>query len=103
MPIRDIAVTGFIFALVPYCFRTPWIGILTWCWLTFMSPQLLCWGFARTMPFAMIVAIPTLLGVFLSRDNERRPLPFTTPVQFLLALWILYTFTTILAWYPDDA
>jgi len=103
MPFRDIALTGFIFYLVPYCFTRPWIGILTWCWLTFMNPQLLCWGFARTMPFAMIVAIPTILGVFLSRDTERRAIPFTTPTQFLLGLWITYTFTTIMAWYPMDA
>ena len=103
MPIRDIAVTGFIFALVPYCFANPWIGILTWCWLTFMNPQLLCWGFARTMPFAMIVAIPTLMGVFLSYDKERRSIPLTPPTQILLGLWVTYTFTTILAWYPDQA
>jgi putative inorganic carbon (hco3(-)) transporter len=103
MPFRDITLTGFIFCLVPYCFTTPWIGILAWCWLTFMNPQLLCWGFARTMPFAMIVAIPTLLGVFVSPDKDRRPIPFTAPTLFLLGLWITYTFTTIMAWYPDMA
>jgi putative inorganic carbon (HCO3(-)) transporter len=103
MPFRDIALTGLIFWLVPYCFTKPWIGILAWCWLTFMNPQLLCWGFARTLPFAMIVAIPTILGVFLSPDKERRAIPFSTPTQFLLGLWILYTFTTAIAWFPDDA
>jgi putative inorganic carbon (hco3(-)) transporter len=55
------------------------------------------------MPFAMIVAIPTILGVFLSRDAERRPIPFTTPTLCLLGLWMTYTFTTIMAWYPDMA
>ena len=103
MPLRDITLTGFIFWLVPHCFTKPWIGILAWCWLTFMNPQLLCWSFARTMPFAMIVAIPTLLGVFLSPDKDRRPIPFTAPTLFLLGLWITYTFTTIMAWYPEMA
>src|SRR3982751_2851491 len=98
MPIRDIALTGFIFFLIPYCFARPWIGILTWCWLTFMTPQLLTWGFARSMPFAMIVAAPTLLGILISRDPERRTIPFTTTTQLLLGLWIVYTFTTIIAW-----
>src|SRR4029077_15071580 len=54
-------------------------------------------------PFAIIVAIPTILGVFLSPDKERRPIPFTTPTQFLVGLWIIFTFTTITAWYPDQA
>jgi putative inorganic carbon (hco3(-)) transporter len=103
MPIRDIALTGFIFCMVPYCLRNPWIGILVWSWLTFMNPQLFCWSFAKTMPFAMIVAIPTILGVFLSRDPERRGIPLTGPTQFLLGLWILYTFTTLIAWYPNDS
>jgi probable O-glycosylation ligase (exosortase A-associated) len=51
----------------------------------------------------MIVAVPTLLGVFLSRDPERRSLPLTTQTQILIGLWIIYTFTTILAWYPAEA
>jgi probable O-glycosylation ligase (exosortase A-associated) len=102
-PIRDIFLTGFIFYLIPYCYTHPWIGILAWCWLTFMNPNLLCWGFARTMPFGMILAIPTLLGVMMSRDSERRPIPFTVPTQCLLGLWIIYTFTTIFAWYPAEA
>ena len=103
MPIRDIGLTGFIILLVPYSVARPWIGILTWCWLTFMNPQLLTWGFARSMPFAMIIAIATLLGVFVSRDAERRRIPFTTTTQLLLGLWIIYTFTTTIAWYPLEA
>jgi probable O-glycosylation ligase (exosortase A-associated) len=103
MPIRDIGLTGLIILLVPYSFARPWIGILTWCWLTFMTPQLLTWGFARSLPFAMIVAVATLLGTLFSRDPERRAIPFTTPTQLLLGLWIVYTFTTIIAWYPREA
>src|SRR5690348_7462928 len=103
MPIRDIILTGTIFYLIPYCLTRPWIGILTWCWLTFMTPQLLTWGFARTLPFAMIVAVATLLGTVVSRDPDRRTIPFTATTQCLLGLWIVYTFTTITAWYPREA
>ena len=55
------------------------------------------------MPFAMLVAIPTLLGVWLSQDKERRGIPFTVPTQLMLGLWITYTLTTIWAWYPEPA
>jgi probable O-glycosylation ligase (exosortase A-associated) len=103
MPFRDIVLTGFIICLVPVCLTRTWIGILAWCWLTFMSPQYLTWSFARTMPFANIVAITTLLGLICFSDKDRRSIPFTAPTIFLFGLWIVYTATTINAWYPDMA
>jgi len=102
-PLRDIFLTGFIFYLVPYCYTQPWIGVLMWSWLTYMSPHKQTWGFARDMPFALIVAIAVILGVLTSRDKLRRALPKTRETSLLIALCFDYTFTTILAWYPGDA
>lgn len=103
MPIRDIVLTAFIIYLVPVSLKKPWIGVLSWCWLTFMNPHYLCWGFARTLPFAQIIAIATVVGIVMSPDKERRGIPLTAQTQLLAGLWLVYTFTTIFAWYPDRA
>lgn len=103
MPFRDIALTGFVIWLLPICLKKPWIGVLSWCWLTFMNPHQLCWGFARTLPFAQIIAIVTLIGIFVSPDKERRGIPFTIQTQLLVGFWLVITFTTIFAWYPERA
>lgn len=55
------------------------------------------------MPFAQTVAIATLIGVFMSADKERRGIPFTVHTQLLAGLWLVFTFTTIFAWYPERA
>jgi probable O-glycosylation ligase (exosortase A-associated) len=68
-----------------------------------MNPHKLCWGFARTMPFAEIVAVTVLLGIVISKDKERRFLPMYGETWLLLGLWAQYTLTTYLAWYPDEA
>ena len=51
-----------IFATIPFILRKPYIGILVWSWIGFMNPHRLSWGFAFDMPFALIVAIVTLLA-----------------------------------------
>jgi len=68
-----------------------------------MNPHKQTWGFARTMPFAMIVAIAVILGVLTSRDKLRRALPMCRETSLLIALCFDFTLTTILAWYPGDA
>jgi probable O-glycosylation ligase (exosortase A-associated) len=98
---RDFAVTGIIFGLLPLCLARPWIGVLLWSWIGYMNPHRLAWGFARTMPFASIVAIVTLVGLVFT--TERRPLPRTREVYLLLALWALFVITTVFAFNPNAA
>ena len=52
--LRSLLVAGIIFALLPYCFFRPWIGILLWTWISYMSPHRLAYGFAYDFPFALI-------------------------------------------------
>ena len=55
------------------------------------------------MPFAQIIALPVLVGVFTAPDKERRSIPWCRESLMLLALWLDYTFTTVLSFYPDMA
>jgi probable O-glycosylation ligase (exosortase A-associated) len=103
VPIRDLFLTGIMFGLLPVCFRTPWIGMLVWSWIGYMNPHKQTWGFARDLPFALLVAIAILIGLLFSKDPERRPIPWRRETILLAALWFWFLVTTIFAIYPEDA
>src|SRR5678815_4061445 len=95
---RDYVLTAFVFAMVPFCVARPWIGILMWYWLGMMNPHRLTWGFAYTMPFALMIAAATLVGAIFARD--RRPIPWNTELVLAVVLLGYFTFTTFFAWAP---
>lgn len=66
-----------------------------------MNPHHLTWGFAYHMPFAYMVAVATILGLFFSR--ERSPLPRSREVYLLVLLWLIFLLSTIFSIYPKDA
>jgi probable O-glycosylation ligase (exosortase A-associated) len=101
MSLRDLLVTSIIIGSLPFCLARPWIGILMWSWIGYMNPHRLTWGFAFTMPFAMMVALATLTGLLFTKD--RKPLPRTVETYLLLALWALFVISTLFALQPVDA
>ncbi len=68
---RDIIVTLAVFGSLPFILRRPWLGILMWCWLGYMNPHRLAWGFSTSMPFALIVALVTFTAIAISREKKR--------------------------------
>jgi hypothetical protein len=98
---RDFLIAGLIFGSIPFILARPWVGILMWSWVSYMSPHRLTWGFAYDMPFAQILALATLVGMAFS--NEPKKIPFRS----LTFLWIGFiawmAVTTIFALYPEDA
>jgi len=99
--VRDIFVTLVVFGSLPFILRRPWIGIIMWCWLSYMNPHKLSWGFAYDMPFAMLVALCTLLGLLFSREPKRIPWTRETILLLLFDLWTVMT--TFFALYPEGA
>ncbi len=65
---RDYFVFAVVMGSLPFILRRPWIGIIMWCWLSYMNPHKLSWSFAREMPFAMLVALATLTGMLFMRE-----------------------------------
>lgn len=82
---RDILVTAILVGLIPRCFTRPHVGVLTWSWVGYMNPHRLCWGFAVTLPAAFMVAVPTLLGLLVSKEPKKIP---WTPVTVTLVLFV---------------
>lgn len=98
---RDIFVTVVIFALLPVILFKPYVGVLTWSWIGYMNPHRLSWGFATDFPFAMLVAIATLIGLLLSKETKRIPWTRESVLLLIFIIWMLTT--TIFAYYPDAA
>jgi putative inorganic carbon (hco3(-)) transporter len=96
-----IALTAFVFAMLPICLARPWIGMLMFAWLGYMNPHRLTWHFAYEMHYAIMVAVATLVGLLFTKD--RKPIPWVRETYLLSALWLLFTLSTVFALYPGDA
>lgn len=102
MTLAGLLLALLIFAVLPLCVWRPWIGMLLFLWLCFMTPQHLTTGFAYDFPFARLVAVAILLGV--PFVNDRTPLPRTAEVYLIGALWCVCLFSTLFtAIQPDRA
>ena len=96
-----IALTAFVLAMLPICLAHPWIGMLMWAWLGYMNPHRLTWHFSHEMPYAIMVAVATLVGLLFTKD--RKPIPWVRETYLLSALWLLFTVSTVFALYPGEA
>ncbi len=98
---RDLLLTAIVFGITPIAFYRPWIGVLTYFWLSLMNPHKLSWGFAVTMPFAQIIALATLGGLLFTKD--RKKIPWTPELALMIVLGIYFTLSTATAWEPHHA
>src|SRR6266481_2814070 len=97
--LRDVVFLIILVGIVPVCAIRPWIGVLAWYWIAFMVPHALTWGFARSLPVAVLIGGATLLGFLFSKDRKALPI---TWIVFLLLLFIAdFTLTTIVSHNPD--
>lgn len=98
---RDIALTLLILGTLPFILRQPWIGVLTYAWLSLMTPYRFAFGFAYDFPFVQLVAVCTLLALLVHRDQARIDPSATLVLLCLLPMWT--SVTTIFAFEPADA
>ena len=98
---RDILLTIIVFGFIPFIMIKPYVGVLVWTWLGFMSPHGLTFGFALEMPFSKIIGIATILAFLMYKDKV---LPKSSMLLWMFLLYVFWsTVTTLFAIYPDDA
>ena len=97
MPIKGIILFIFLVGSLPVCFLRPFYGILLWMVISFANPQsaLFYWSTANNFPWAVAVAVPTLIG-FALFENDRSNLR-SGKVLLLAILWAWFTVTTIVS------
>ncbi|WNM63976.1 putative O-glycosylation ligase, exosortase A system-associated [Candidatus Nitrospira neomarina] len=98
---RDALVILIVIGSLPFCFLKPWVGVLMWSWLGYMNPHRLTWGIASIFPFAQMVAVATLGGLFFSKERYR--IPWNREFVLLILLWLVFFCSTMFAEYQEDA
>jgi probable O-glycosylation ligase (exosortase A-associated) len=98
---RDYLIMAFVFSILPYAFMRPYVGALMWVWISIMNPHRLTWGPAYGFPFAMLTAVTTMAGVFISNDRGRFPASREVTIMILMGAW--FTLTTTVALMPEAA
>ncbi len=98
---RDLLIAAIVFGLLPMVLRRPEVGIYLWCWISYMNPHRLAYGFAHDFPWAYIIAVATLLGMLVSKEPKRILWTRETILIAVLVIWMLIT--TYFAFFPDLA
>jgi putative inorganic carbon (hco3(-)) transporter len=88
---RDIALTAVFAWLLVLMLKHTWIGAMVWTWFSLMNPHKLTWGFAYSLPFAMITAMATMLSILWSKGKVRLPADLSVVLLVLFLLWTCVT------------
>lgn len=92
---RGLLLIGFIAAALPTVFVDPYIGVLLFCWVSFMNPQRVVYGIGSDMQWAMIIGVITIVAWACSRESKR---PSPAPTYWLIVAFLVYiSLTTVFA------
>src|SRR5271157_2356083 len=93
MAIRDALVVIIVLFAAPVALFSPYFGILMWTWIAYFNPHRYTWGATRYGFFqpAIIIAVPTLLGLLFAPKNTRI---LNRETVVLAGLWFWFGFTT---------
>ena len=75
--------------------------MLIWGWLSLLNPHRDLYGFASTLPYNELIAIPTLVGWIVSGEIRKFRLDLTSGL--LILLWSLMTVSTIFSLAPEQS
>ncbi|GJL54364.1 MAG: membrane protein [Nitrospirales bacterium] len=95
---RDIALVILVLGSAALAIRRPVYGMLLFVAFGIINPQGFTWGFGRSFPIAMIMAVATIIGYVLSPEPKR--FPRQREVWMLLGLWGLFVVSTAVAYVP---
>jgi probable O-glycosylation ligase (exosortase A-associated) len=89
-----------VFGSLPYIFKRPAFGMVMWIWISVMNPHSQGWGFARSFPFAAIIAVTMVLSMLSSKERFRLPVTPITVTFILFTIWMCIT--AYLGIHPDQ-
>lgn len=96
---RTLLLSTMLLVLVPWSAFAPWVGVLTWTWISIMNPHKLTYGFLFDFPVAAVVGGATLIGLFFTRNRRMPPANGVTLTLLAFVLWMCLT--SAFAVFPD--
>lgn len=88
---RDIVLTLILCGSLPLILLRPFYGLLVWCWVSYMLPHRLTYGFAYSQPWAMLIGLTFLISYVLSKEPKKLPMAASSVLLIVLVLWIVVT------------
>jgi probable O-glycosylation ligase (exosortase A-associated) len=98
---RSLAFFMEMLVLLPVVVIRPFVGVLLWSWISFMSPHKLLWGPASGLPWALMTVVAIVIGCMTAREPKRFALNPTTGLIMAFMVCITLTSVTAMAPYPD--
>lgn len=98
---RDLLVTLLFCYGAVKAFRSPYVAALLWAWIGLMNPHRLGWGFAYSLPFAMI-AVGLLVVSMMAHPRQVR-WPSSGPFSVLVLFLVWMGLTTLAAIHFDES
>ncbi len=98
---RDLLVAFIIFGSLPFILKRPFLGVVLMAGLGYMNPHRLCYGFVLTLPVVQIVAIATLIGMFVSKEAKR--MVWSREIVVLVGFIVCMGLATSSAFYSGPA
>lgn len=96
---RDIALVIVLFGSIPVILRYPFTGVLLWAWISIAVPHMEAWGFSRSIPLNLIIAVTTIISWFASKDRKLPPSHFIYWAFMIFLIWV--TFDSFFAFKPS--
>src|SRR5512147_2954607 len=88
---RDLAFAGMLVPLLALAAARPFVGVLAWSWISFMNPHREGYGFAVTMPWAMLTFLVTVFGCVIAREPKRPAINAVTVLLLVFAVCVTVT------------
>lgn len=88
---RDIVIALTIAGTLPFILYRPFFGLLVWCWISYMLPHKLGYGFAVNQPWAMLVGVTFLAAFLISQEPKRVPWTALTGTLAVFVIWLVLT------------
>jgi probable O-glycosylation ligase (exosortase A-associated) len=89
--LRSLTLSGLICTLLAIAVVRPFVGVMVWSWISFMNPHREVYGFASTMPWAMLTFLVTVVGCFVAREPKRPAVNAVTVPLVLFGAWVTLT------------
>ncbi|HKT46199.1 MAG TPA: putative O-glycosylation ligase, exosortase A system-associated [Candidatus Acidoferrales bacterium] len=89
---RDLLLLIIIFASIPISFIEPFYGVLVWIWISYFNPHRYTFSYMYNFPVALVIAVPTLAGLFFTRKLNHRFMVRETALLSMLWIWFILTY-----------
>jgi probable O-glycosylation ligase (exosortase A-associated) len=98
---RDLILLAMLAFVAGLTTRSTIVGIMTWMWVSLLSPQREVYGFLANFEINLYVALFTVMCWVASRERKIFPLNGVTGALFLFGIWI--SVTTVFALAPEHS